>query len=144
MSYSVDANVLLYASDERSPFHARAAEFLATCAAGTESFCLTWPTLMAYLRISTHPSLFKNPLSTAEATANIEALLHLPHVMLLSEREGFWDVYRRATQRLTLRGNLVSDAHLAALLLQHEVTVLYTNDSDFEQFDFLHLRNPFA
>jgi len=75
---------------------------------------------------------------------NIGALLRLPHVRVLSGGERFWDFYRQATEGLSIRGNLVPDAHLAALLLQHGVQTLYTNDSDFQNFGFLELRNPFS
>jgi toxin-antitoxin system PIN domain toxin len=144
LSYALDVNVLLYASDEASPHHRRARAFLDECAAGSEVMCLGWPTLMSYLRIATHPRVFSRPLSPEAAIANVEALLALPQVRALAEEEGFWTCYRRVTEPVHARGNLVPDAHLAALLLQHEVRVLYTNDRDFRKFDFLKARNPFA
>ena len=74
---------------------------------------------------------------------NVEALTRLPHVRLLSEEEGFWEIYRGVTGEVNVRGNLVPDAHLAALLRQHGIRTLYTNDSDFRKFSFLDVRNPF-
>lgn len=142
MSYSVDVNLLIYASDQSSPFHARAAGFLTECASGSEPLHLAWSTLMGYLRIATNPRVLKSPLSLSEASANIEALLSLPHVRLLSERMDFFQVFQMATRGLNIRGKLVPDAHLAALLLQNGVTVLYSNDSDFSLFPFLEVRNP--
>jgi uncharacterized protein len=71
VSYSVDANVLLYASDQSSPKHAAARRFLESRASDPELFCLAWPTLMAYLRIATHPRIFAQPLSPTEALDNI-------------------------------------------------------------------------
>ena len=144
MSFSVDANVLLYASDRSSPFARPAAEFLATCASGRDLFYLAWPTIMSYLRVATHSAIFAAPLSPDEAVQNIQALLALPHVRTLGEDEGFWDVYRDVAGRFPLRGNAVPDAHLAALLRQHGVTRLYTNDADFTRFEFLTVINPFA
>lgn len=76
--------------------------------------------------------------------ANAGRFVTLPHVRLLSEEEGFWDVFGDVTRGLPVRGKLVSDAHLAALLRQHGVSSLYTNDRDFFRFPFLHVRNPFA
>lgn len=61
MSYSVDANVLLYASDRSSDRHEAASAFLQSCATKADVFCLAWPTLMAYLRIATHSSIFAAP-----------------------------------------------------------------------------------
>jgi uncharacterized protein len=144
VSYSVDVNVLLYASDQSSPRHAAALSFLANRASGPELFCLTWPTLTGYLRIATHPRIFAQPLAPAEALANVEALLSLPRARVLSEAEGFLQTYREVTGVLTVRGNLVPDAHLAALLRQHDVRTLYTTDADFRKFDFLDVRDPFA
>jgi predicted nucleic acid-binding protein len=65
-------------------------------------------------------------------------------VRLLAEEEGFWEVYREVTDEVPVRGNLVPDAHLAALLRQQGIRTLYTNDSDFRRFSFLDVRNPFA
>lgn len=143
MSYSVDANVLVYASDESSPFHERANAFLKRCSADPEPFCLGWPTIMAYVRLVTHPRIFGHPLTPSRAARNVESLLGLPQVMVLSEKDGFWDRYRRLTEPLTARGNLVPDAHLTALLLQHDVRVLYTRDSDFKKLGDIEVRDPF-
>jgi toxin-antitoxin system PIN domain toxin len=143
MSFAIDVNVLLYASDQRSEFHVPAARFLKSCVLGSETFCLGWPTLMSYLRIATHPAVFAQPLAHAAAASNIAALLAAPHVRVLSEDEGFWDVYQEVTRRVPTRGNLVPDAHLAALLRQHGVRTLYTLDRDFRKFDFLSVRDPF-
>jgi hypothetical protein len=99
---------------------------------------------MSYLRIATHPGIFTRPLTPDEAMRNVDALLRLPHVRMLTEDEGFWDVYRSVTRPLAVRGNLVPDAHLAALLRQHHVRVLYSSDIDFRRFDFLEVHNPFA
>ena len=142
MSYSVDVNLLLYASDRSCPQHDAAARFLQQRATDPDIFFLFWPTVFGYLRISTHPRIFVHPLSPAEALANIEALLKLPRVRAVSEEEDFLEFYREVGRRLTVRGNLVPDAHLAALLRQNGVRTLYTTDSDFRKFDFLDVRNP--
>jgi hypothetical protein len=143
LSYAVDVNVLLYASDESSPLSRRARSFLEDCAAGPEVFCLGWPTLVSYLRLATHPAIFADPLSPEQAEHNIESLLGLPHARILSEQEGFWEVYREVTRGLAVRGNDVPDAHLSALLRQHDVPTLYTNDRDFLKYESLNVRNPF-
>ena len=144
MSFSCDVNVLLYASDASSPVHRAAQEFLKEAAAGRDLLCLAWPTVMSYLRIATHPGIFRAPLSPSEALRNVESLTALPHVRLLSEGEGFLEVYREVAGHFPVRGNLVPDAHLAALLRQHGVRTLYTRDADFRKFSFLEVRDPFA
>jgi uncharacterized protein len=143
VSYAIDVNILLYASDEASALSRQARSFLDVCAAGPEVLCLAWPTLTSYLRLSTHPAIFANPLTPDQAERNVGSLLGLPHVRVLSEQEGFWDVYRGVTRGPAVRGNDVPDAHLAALLRQHDVATLYTNDRDFLKFKFLRVRNPF-
>lgn len=143
MSFSIDANVLLYASDTASPLSRQAGGFLEQCAAAGDLFYLAWPTIMGYLRIATHPGIFAAPLAPDEAVANIDALLALPHVRTLGEDEGFWETYRAVGRTFPLRGNAVPDAYLAALLRQHGVSTLYTNDADFRRFDFLRIINPF-
>ena len=94
MSAAADVTTLLYASDRESPFHDRAVQFLTDRATTLDLLCLAWPTIMGYLRIATHPGIFARPLSAAEAMRNVNALISLPHVRLLAEEEGFWDVYQ--------------------------------------------------
>jgi toxin-antitoxin system PIN domain toxin len=144
MSYSLDVNVLLYASDQSSDRHDVARELLESCAAQPQVLCLTWPTLMAYLRIATHPSIFAVPLTPDEALNNVNALLGLPHARVVLEQDGFMDAYMHVTAKAVVRGNLVPDAHVAAILFQNGVGTLYSNDRDFRKFESLEVRDPFA
>jgi toxin-antitoxin system PIN domain toxin len=144
MSYSIDVNLLLYASDASSGRHKAARAFLEGCAANPEVLCLTWPTLMSYLRIATHPRIFASPLSPDEAKANVRALLSLPHARPVSELEGFLDAYAHVSRSLAPRGNLVPDGHVAAILFQHGVRTLYSTDRDFRKFESLDVRDPFS
>jgi toxin-antitoxin system PIN domain toxin len=144
VSFSLDVNVLLYASDSSSPVHAAARRFLERAAAGADLLCLGWPTVMSYLRMATHPRIFAAPLAPSEALGNVEALVGLSHVRLLAEEPGFLGIYREVTGAFPVRGNLVPDAHLAALLKQHGVRTLFTRDADFRKFGFLELRDPFG
>jgi uncharacterized protein len=142
MSFGVDVNILLYASDASSPLHPKAHGFLDQCARQREVFCLAWTTLMAYLRMSTHPAIFARPLQPDEAMRNVDALLRLPHCRVITEDEGFWSSYLELTSVVPTRGNLVPDAHLAAILLRNGVTTLYTHDRDLRKFPFLDVRDP--
>jgi uncharacterized protein len=144
VSYSLDVNILLYASDRSSSRHQEALQFLEGRAADPDLLCLAWPTLLSYLRIATHPRIFAQPLSPNEALLNIESLTGLSRTHVICEEENFLSVYREVTREFTARGNLVPDAHLAALLRQHEIRTLYTTDADFRKFDFLDVRNPFV
>lgn len=144
MSFALDTNLLLYASDAASPFHKRARSFLDSCLRREEVFFLGWPTILSYLRIATHPAVFERPLAPDEAMANVETLLEHPSARFLAEEKGFWSVYRQVTAGVPTRGNLVPDAHLAALLRLHGVRTLYTHDRDFLKFSFLDVRDPLA
>ncbi len=143
MSYSIDANVLLHASNSAAPQCEPAQLFLAEKLAEPEMLYLAWPTAMAYLRIVTHPRIFDAPLEPGEALANLRALLDHPRVRTLSEKAGFLDEYTSLTGQWPVRGNLVPDAHLATLLHQHGIRTLYTHDADFKKFDFLDARKPY-
>ncbi len=103
---------------------------------------MTWPTIMAYLRIATHPAIITLLLTPQQANKNINFLLGSKHAFVLSEGEDFWIFYQQATKGMMVRGNLVPDAHIAAILLSHGVKEIVTNDSDFRRFNFLRLRNP--
>jgi toxin-antitoxin system PIN domain toxin len=144
VSYSLDANVLLFASDRASERHRTARAFLESCAASPEVLCLTWPTIMAYVRIATHPSIFAAPLTPEEALGNVDALLALPQTRVVSEQDDFMDAYLHVTASTTVRGNLVPDAHVAAILFQNGVRTLYSNDRDFRKFESLDVREPFV
>ncbi len=144
MSFAVDANVLLYASDNDSPWAQAARRFLDRVCAGPELMILPWPVLMAYLRISTHGRVFPRPLTPAQAEANVEALLSLRHVRAVGEIDGFWRRYRELSGACVLRGNAVPDAHVAALLTAHGVAAIYTRDADFRRYPNLRVLDPFA
>ncbi len=145
MSYSIDVNILLYGSDESSPFHRRAVTFLESCATRDEPIYLCYFTLMSYVRMATHPRIFTNPLTPNEALQNVERLARMPHARLISERIGYLEVYRDVTKDASVRANLIPDAHLASILRQHGVPTLYTNNvDDFKRFEFLEVRNPLS
>jgi toxin-antitoxin system PIN domain toxin len=144
VSCALDTNLLLYASDVSSPFHSQARTFLEARASSPDLLYVAWPVAMAYLRIATHPRIFAQPLSPTEALGNLTSLLAQPRVRAIGEQDGFLEIYRSLTDEVPVRGNLVPDAHLASILRQHGVRVLYTNDADFAKFPFIEPRNPFT
>jgi hypothetical protein len=144
MSFAVDANLLLYASDTDSPWHAAAVRRLDELALGPEIVHLFWPTVMAYLRIATHPSVFARPLSHADARTNIQALLDLPHVQTTGESNAFWGRFAEVADDVSPTGNLVPDAHLVALMLENGVRTILTRDRDYRKFRGITARDPFA
>lgn len=142
MSATIDANLLLYASDADSPHHGLAIERLRRFAAGPDLFYVFWPVAMAYLRIATHPSIFSRPLEPAQARSNLSGLIRRPHVRCPGEQEGFWPVFEDTVERDVIRGNLVPDAHLVALMRQHGVETIWTSDRDFRRFAGIRAQDP--
>jgi toxin-antitoxin system PIN domain toxin len=116
VSFALDVDILLYASDPSSPMHPAALAFLGAVALGDEVCFVPWPTVMGYLCIATHPRIFTSPLSPVDAQGNIDRLLARPHVRSIGEVEGFWEAYPQLARDLPARGHLAPDAHVAAVL----------------------------
>ncbi len=142
MSTTVDANVLVYASNEADGAHAAALDLVRRLAAGPELVYLFWPALLGYLRIVTHPVILPRPLAPSDAAANVAALLDRPHVRAPGEAEDFWNAYRGLGGE-NARGNDVPDVHLVALMQQHGVRRIYTRDRGFRRFDGIEPLDPF-
>jgi uncharacterized protein len=143
VSLTLDANILVYASDRDSPLREQALEQLEECAAGPEPLYLFWPVAMAYLRVSTHSSVFARPLAFADAAQNVERLLARRHVRAPGEDQGFWRMFSTVAAEAPTRGNLVTDAHLVALMRQYGVRTIVTRDRDFRRFDGIKAHDPF-
>jgi len=143
MSYTLDANLLLYASDDSSAHHDRALAFLQSVAGGPEIAYIFWPTIMAYLRIATHSGIFSRPLPLDAAIANVDALIRQPHVQAVGESGRFWAAFRSLAADAAPSGNLVPDAHIVALMLEHGVRTIWSHDRDFRRFSGIEVRDPF-
>ncbi len=143
MSTTVDANVLVCASNTADPVHGAARALVERLAEGPDLVYLFWPALMGYLRIVTHPAILPRPLPQSDAMSNIAALLSLGHVRVPGETDAFWEVFQ-STAVGPVRGNAVPDAHLVALMRQHGVTTIYTRDRDDRRFDAIRVEDPFA
>jgi toxin-antitoxin system PIN domain toxin len=144
MTVTLDANILIYASDVGSPVHDQAAELVGALAGGRELLYLFWPVLTAYVRLSTHPAVFEQPLSLERALANLENLIERPHVRTPGEDDRFWPVLRSTLANGAAHGNLVTDAHIVALMHQYNVRTILTRDRDFRRFDGISVHDPFA
>jgi toxin-antitoxin system PIN domain toxin len=139
----VDANLLLYAVDEDSTHNATAAAWLEETLAGDRRVGLPWQTIGAFLRIVTHPRVSQNPLSGADAWRYIEDWLTVPSVWIPPATEATARVYARLAAQVEITGNLVPDAQLAALALEHGVEIV-SADTDFMRFPGLRWTNPLA
>lgn len=143
MSATVDANVLIYAANVSDPVHGRARDLLEQLARGPELLFMFWPSIMGFLRISTSTAILPAPLTHDAALAAVADLIYRPHVRTPSEQPGFLDLYR-TTAPAGVSGRLVPDAHLATLMRQHGVGLIYTRDRGFRRFDGIKALDPFA
>lgn len=137
----VDANILLYAEDSLSPSHRAARRWWDGCLSGTEPVCLCWPVLCAFVRIATNSRVFEHPLALEEAVARVQSWLDQPCVRLVRPSERHWPLFREMLIEAQAVANLVTDAHLAALAVEHGC-VLCSTDGDFARFPKLKWRNP--
>lgn len=140
---AVDTNILVYADREEAPHHLIALRLLRSLATGSEPWMLPWPCIYEFLRVVTHPRVFFPPTPIQEAWAGIETLLESPSVVLISEGKRHRQVVNELLRTSSLSGNLLHDAHIAALLLEHGVAEILTADDDFRRFPGLKVTNPF-
>jgi uncharacterized protein len=137
----VDVNVLLYAVDEDSPHHGGAKPWLEAELSGSETFAFAWVVLLAFVRLSTNPRVFEQPLSGDEAFDLVDSWLEQPNVTIVHPTDRHSRLLRELLTPLGTAANLVNDAHLAALAIEHGAE-LASADSDFGRFPGLKWANP--
>lgn len=138
-----DVNLLLYAVDEESSRHARARAWLEAVLSGTEEVGFAWAVVLGFIRISTNPVAFDNPLDAAEAFGYVEEWLARPVASTLSPGPNHVALTRELLQPLGIAGNLTTDGHLAALAIEHGAE-LCSSDNDFARFEGLRWRDPLS
>lgn len=139
----VDANLFIYAHDRSSPFHAPARRWLEQISSGPEPVRLSWTSLLAFLRITTHARVFTNPFSLEEALQAVEHWLSQPCMGLLQPGRHHPAILLSLLRKTQVTGPLIMDAHLAALAIEHGA-LLCSTDGDFDQFPGLRRVNPLA
>jgi uncharacterized protein len=139
----VDANILLYAEDQRSPRHEKARRWWDEQLSGSHPVCLCWSVLCAFIRIGTNPRVFENPLSLDQAIRRVQSWLDQSCTRLVHPTQRHWSVLQELIVGSQAVANLVTDAHLAALAIEHGCDLCST-DTDFTRFHGLKWRNPLA
>lgn len=129
----VDANVLLYAVNRQSIEHKAAHRWLTTALSENEVVGLPWVSLLAFVRLSTSRRIFASPLSPADALTLVESWLAQPAAVTIEPTTRHLSVLRGLLEQTGTAGNLTTDAHIAALAIEHGATVV-TFDRDFERF----------
>lgn len=136
-----DVNLLLYALDTTSPRHAEARAWVEATLSGTETVALTWVTMLAFLRLSTRPAVFTDSISPEAALDIIDGWLAQPAVTVVHPSDRHTSVLRDLLGPLGAGGNLTTDAHLAALAIEHGAE-LCSCDADFSRFAGLRWSDP--
>lgn len=137
----VDANILLYAEDQTSPRHEKARMWWDAQLSGDKPVCLCWTVLSAFIRIGTNPRVFEQPLSLDQAVARVQSWMEQPCTRLVNPTEHHWTVFQKMLLKGQASANLVTDAHLAALAVEHGCELIST-DADFSRFPGIKWRNP--
>lgn len=139
----VDANVLLYAYNRSSDHHEAARDWLEIAISAGERIGFSWTVLLAFLRLATTPRVFPEPLSMTETSAIVSDWLARPNVAVVHPTERHWEILSSLLAVTRTRGKGVTDAHLAALALEHGATFC-TTDRDFARFPGLKTLDPLA
>lgn len=136
-----DVNLLIYAYTDDAPFHEPARRWWEAACNGTERIGLPWAVTSGFIRIATKRQAAVRPVPIEWAVDLIAEWLSLPHVMPLNPGTQHLAILRRLLVEAGVGGNLVSDAHIAALAIEHQAEV-HSNDGDFARFSGLRWRNP--
>jgi toxin-antitoxin system PIN domain toxin len=141
---ALDTNVLVHAEIKTSPFHAVAYALLSDAANGPAPWAIPWPCVYEFLRVVTHPRVYHPPMPSATALQDLRRVLESPSLVVLGETPRHADVMAAVVEASRATGNLIHDAHIAALCLEHGVSELVTGDRDFARFPQIRTFNPFV
>jgi hypothetical protein len=143
--FVVDTNVLVYAADRDSPHHRPCLELVSDWRRRSAAWFTTWGILYEFLRVITHPRVFRRPWNATQAWRFVEALRASPGLSVLAPTERHAAVVAETLAELPhLAGNLMHDLHTAVLMREHGIRRIYTRDADFHRFAFLEPLDPLA
>ncbi|HPU39910.1 MAG TPA: type II toxin-antitoxin system VapC family toxin [Microthrixaceae bacterium] len=137
----VDANVLLYAVNADAQHHEESRSWLDGALSGDATVGFSWIVLLAFLRLTTKRGLFPTPMTMPTALAQVTAWTTAPSAIIVDPTTRHLDILTRVLGDAHLSGNIANDAHLAALAIEHNATVI-TYDSDFGRFDAVRWSPP--
>jgi len=136
-----DINLLLYAYDATSPFHAKGSAWWQACLSGSESVGFPRVVLFGFVRIATNPRAFQHPMTPTEAAGHVRSWLAQPCAQVLDSGPRHIEQVLQLLESVGTAGNLVTDAQIAVVTLAHGA-VLHTSDTDFMRFPGLRWFNP--
>lgn len=136
-----DLNLLIYAVDSTAPLHAPASRWWNDLLSGRETVALAWPVLLGFVRLTTNPRLMRSPMSADEALDYVDRWLEHPLTTVIEPTLRHSAILRDLLQQAGTAANLVPDAHLAALAIEHGAE-LCSADRDFGRFRGLRWVDP--
>jgi toxin-antitoxin system PIN domain toxin len=139
----VDANLLVYSVNDNAPQHDLARKWLEETLAGDETVGFAWIVLIGFLRLTTRAPIFQKPLSTSRVLDLMELWLSQPCATIVHPGDRHFEILRKLLLPLGTAGNITTDAHLAAIAIEHGAEV-YSTDGDFRRFPGVRWRNPLA
>lgn len=139
----LDANLLIYAVNQDAPLHRKAKSWLESVLSGQETVGFPWNVLLAFLRLTTRPGLFRHPLPLCTAFDLVASWLDQASATIVHPGPRHLELLRQLLLPMGTGGNLTSDAHLAALAIEYGAD-LCSSDTDFARFPGLKWRNPLS
>jgi toxin-antitoxin system PIN domain toxin len=138
-----DANLLLYAINKDAPLHRQARSWVEATLSGDEAVGFSWNVILAFLRLTTRAGVFQNPVSVKAALEIVDGWLQQPAAQIVHPGTRHFAILRTLLGSLGTGGNLTSDAHLAAIAIEHNA-LLCSCDHDFARFSGLRWHNPLS
>jgi toxin-antitoxin system PIN domain toxin len=136
-----DLNLVVYAHNRDAPHHAAARSWWEGLLNGTEPIAITWVVVLGFIRLMSHRAVLVHPMTSTAALTHVRAWFARPNVERLEPGPQHIDLLDRLLSAAGTGGNLTTDAHLAALAIEHQCE-LHSNDTDFARFPGLRWRNP--
>lgn len=137
----VDLNLLVYATNRDAPLHKDAHRWWQRCLADATPIGLPWAVIVGFVRLSTNPRVMPRPLSPEQAFSVVDDWLAHPSIRPVEPSLRHWALVKELLEPLGSAGNLTTDAHIAAVAIEHGAR-LYSTDSDFARFPGLRWTNP--
>jgi toxin-antitoxin system PIN domain toxin len=138
-----DINLLVFAYNADAPQHRVAKRWWEALLTRGEPVGIPWIVALGFMRIMTHPAVLENPVRPEHALADVRSWFAHPHVEIIQPGPRHLDILESLLRRLDVAGNLLTDAHLAALAIEYQCE-LHSNDKDFARFSGLRWRDPLS
>ncbi|MBW1979917.1 MAG: PIN domain-containing protein [Deltaproteobacteria bacterium] len=140
---AIDTNILVYAEIRSSAHHQTARQILKELAEASHPWAIPWPCVYEFLRVVTHPRVYHPVIPLDLVLRDLGRILNSPTLVLLHETPNHQNIMLAVIKEAGVTGNLIHDAHIAALCLEHGISELISGDRDFSRFSSLKVRNPF-